>query len=300
MDGTFWSGRSPSGWRTVRRARLRRAGPLVAVLALSVLTGCGGSPAAEVDGGATTPPVVGDSSNTSGSGPQSAAADGDDPAPDADLPAGPADADGQQAAGDDLPDPIEEIAWALTPAGPGSPSVNEDPIYKVLDDLDPDACRALLDPAAGFFEPGAFGTGERSVHLFRAAAHLCAGDLEEGEAAYRRALTFTWAGAFDQPLHSRVCNVWDAVTRMVDPGAGPCALEEFVPDDTTVGDTPGTTPADPGADPAVEDAVTEEVPPDVPGTDADAADPGSADVDAGDVGGPGAAGSEGVASGEAG
>lgn len=141
---------------------------------------------------------------------------------DADDPEGGGAVDGDQA-----DDPLQEIAWALPPAGPESPSVNEDTVYKVLDNLDPEGCAALLEPDAGWFDPTTFGTGERSVHLFRAGAHLCAGDRAQGEAAYQQAIALTWPFAVEQPLHSRVCNVWDAVTRMVDPDAGPCALEEL-------------------------------------------------------------------------
>jgi hypothetical protein len=142
-------------------------------------------------------------------------------------------------------DPFEELEWALTPAGPESPSVNEDSIYRVLDDLDPEACRGLLtDPADGWFDPGAFGTGERSVHLFRAGALLCAGDGAAADAAYRQALGFAWPFPVTQPLHSRVCNVWDAVTRMLDPEAGPCALEELADDEATATDADEDEPPD--------------------------------------------------------
>jgi hypothetical protein len=156
---------------------------------------------------------------------------------------GRADATEDGNAHGDEDDPFDDIEWALPPAGPGSPSVNEDSIYKVLDDLDPQACDALLDPTQGWFDPSTFGTGSRSVHLFKAGAQLCAGDRAAAVVSYGRALEHEWSFAVEQPLHSRVCNVWDAVTRMIEPGAGPCALEELSFDELT--DDGG--PSDPAA-----------------------------------------------------
>lgn len=160
--------------------------------------------------------------------------------------------DGQDEDGDVL----AAISWELPPAGPGSPSVNEDPIYKILDDLDPTACRALLEPGSGWFDPTSFGTGERTVHLFRAGAHLCAGERDAGAAAYQQALGFDWDFAVEQPLHSRVCNVWDAVIRIVDPAGGPCVLEELTFDtsDATPSESPSGDPGDVGDAPSDGDA----------------------------------------------
>lgn len=67
--------------------------------------------------------------------------------------------------------------------------------------------------------------------LFLAGALLCTGDTAAAETAYQRALEFDWPPTVRQPVHSQVCNVWDAGTRMVDAGAGPCALEELPVDD---------------------------------------------------------------------
>lgn len=195
---------------------------IVSTLVVLLTVACGGTPVEEDADVATADGTEDTVSAPDGSEPTDATGEGDPTAEE---------------------DPLEEIEWALTPAGPGSPSVNEDPIYKVLDDLDPQACAALLDPTKGWFEPSSFGTGERSVHLFLAGAHLCAGDRSSGVASYQQAQALTWDFAVEQPLHSRVCNVWDAVTRMVDPTAGPCALEELTFEDPTDPDGSGTPDA---------------------------------------------------------
>jgi len=86
----------------------------------------------------------------------------------------------------------------------------------------------LLDPSSGLFSetpPGGFVTGERTFYLYKAGAHLCAGDQAAGEAAYQQALAADWVATTGAVNHMRVCNVWAAVTAIVDPGAGPCTLQ---------------------------------------------------------------------------
>jgi hypothetical protein len=249
--GAVRRGRHAAGVHTHTSPVAMVAVPVLAVLVVA----CGGAAddeGATADGAAATSDVAdvasggGTTSGQTGTGttdasgrtaPEQQADGGQEGSPDQDQESADQDDDGapeRNRENAEEIDPFEELEWALTPAGPESPSVNEDSIYRVLDDLDPEACRELLtNPADGWFDPGAFGTGERSVHLFRAGALLCAGDGVAADAAYRQALGSAWSFPVTQPLHSRVCNVWDAVTRMLDPEAGPCALEELTVDDTT-------------------------------------------------------------------
>ncbi len=130
------------------------------------------------------------------------------------------------------------VARFLPPAGPESPSNNEDAAYKRLDENDPAGCAAMLDPGSGFFPevpPGGFVTGVRTFYLYKAGAHLCAGDQAAGEAAYQQALAADWVATTGAVNRMRVCNVWTAVTAIVDPGAGPCTLQsdEDIPTGTT-------------------------------------------------------------------
>jgi hypothetical protein len=260
--GAVRRGRHAAGVHTHTSPVAMVAVPVLAVLVVA----CGGAAddeGATADGAAATSDVAdvasggGTTSGQTGTGttdasgrtaPEQQADGGQEGSPDQDQESADQDDDGapeRNRENAEEIDPFEELEWALTPAGPESPSVNEDSIYRVLDDLDPEACRGLLtDPADGWFDPGAFGTGERSVHLFRAGALLCAGDGAAADAAYRQALGFAWPFPVTQPLHSRVCNVWDAVTRMLDPEAGPCALEELADDEATATDADEDEPPD--------------------------------------------------------
>jgi hypothetical protein len=117
------------------------------------------------------------------------------------------------------------LSWILPPAGPETPSVNEDSAYRGLA-AGRDSCRAMLDD--GFFSeppPGGFVTGNRTYFLFKAGAHLCAGSRSAGRAAFAQALEAEWVEPTGPIVRSRVCNVWDAVTRILDPAkTGHCLI----------------------------------------------------------------------------
>ncbi len=194
--------------------RFLRAARLLAVAAAVFLVAACGSPSA--NGGAEDGQAQG--SSTAGGGGQGGNGNGNG-----------------NGGGDD-----GTVAWFLPPAGPESPSNNEDAAYRGLDDNDPAGCAAMLDPSTGFFPevpPGGFVTGERTFYLYKAGAHLCAGDQAAGEAAYQQALAADWVATTGAVNHMRVCNVWAAVTAIVDPGAGPCTLQSD--EDTGGGTTEG-------------------------------------------------------------
>lgn len=131
-------------------------------------------------------------------------------------------------------DPLEDIEWSLPPEGPDAPQLNDASYYSDLESADPKRCRELLADE-GAFEPDKFLSGKRGAELYRAGAHLCAGDRQAGKKAYEQQVRdrkwpdpekLSREGQRDvQQVQRRVCNVWDAVTRMVAPDAGPCTLE---------------------------------------------------------------------------
>jgi hypothetical protein len=169
--------------------------------------------------------------------------------------------DGDGTDGDDGTDDGEDDGWRLPPSGPDIPEDAERDVYLVLEAADPAGCRAELDSGElSGAPPGRFSTGDRSHHLYRAGAHLCAGDRDAGRAAFDDAIASAWVEPADPRTRDRVCRVWDAVTERVAEDAGTCTLradtdEDGTTDDGTTDD--GTTDGDTGDDGTIDDGATD-------------------------------------------
>lgn len=180
------------------------------------------------------------------------------------------------------------LRWPPLPEGPDIPEQDEIDIYAVLATAVAARCADLFTEGVpvqfdnrstearfAASPPGNFGTGSRTYHLYRAAAYLCANDDANARSAFAEALSEApWSEPVDEEeanLQLVVCRVWDAVTALLDPGAGPCTLTvsssedaegdtDADPDETTETDDTGTAGAEDG----------EEGPSDAGDTDEDA------------------------------
>lgn len=145
------------------------------------------------------------------------------------------------------------LGWPPLPEGPDIPEQDEIDIYPVLAAADAPRCADLFTEGVAVqfgnrtaearfaaSPPGNFGTGSRTYHLYRAAAYLCANDGANAQSAFADALSEPpWSEPLDEVeanLQLVVCRVWDAVTALLDPGAGPCTLTVSSPEDPS-GDT---------------------------------------------------------------
>lgn len=166
------------------------------------------------------------------------------------------------------------LRWPPLPEGPDIPERDEIDVYAVLATADAARCADLFtDGVPVQFDnrstearfaaspPGNFGTGSRTYHLYRAAAYLCANDDANARSAFAEALSEApWSEPVDEVeanLQLVACRVWDAVTALLDPGAGPCTLTvsssedpegdtDADPDETTETDDTGTAGAEDG------------------------------------------------------
>jgi hypothetical protein len=147
--------------------------------------------------------------------------------------------------------------WWVPPAGPTSPTNNEDLAYRDLagsrlpnESVPPD-CGSLLSSA-----PSASFLSEKHRYLFVAGANACLGRTSAAAEAFDRSERYQWLSSIEGSITAtRMCAVHQALIGYLKRPARPCGIrvgpdettpEETTPEETTPGETtPGeTTPGE--------------------------------------------------------